>query len=146
MQSTELTIVIEDNSGFRIWWNRNRKKVLITCGIVAGALGGYALYVNRSAIGAFAGEQFARMASMTDTMPKETVCQAPSETLMLVESIDVQEISEMIQSINVAEHIRNLSGGRTPSLQKVATALEHNFVLGEHQTWVESYTKNLPCA
>lgn len=146
MQSTELTIVIEDNSGFRSWWNRNRKKVLITCGIVAGALGGYALYVNRSAIGAFAGEQFARMASMTDTMPKETVCQAPSEALMLVESIDVQEISEMIQSINVTEHIRNLSGGRTPSFQKVATALEHNFVLGEYQTWVESYTKNLPCA
>lgn len=145
MQSTELTIVIEDNSGFRGWWNRNRKKVLITCGVVAGALGGYALYMNRSAIGGFAGEQLARMASLTDTMSKETVCQASSEALMLVESTDVQEISEMVQSINVTEHIRNLSGGRTPSLQKVATALEHNFVLGEHQTWVESYTKNLPC-
>lgn len=146
MQCTELTIVIKDNSSFRGWWNRNRKKVLITCGIVAGALGGYALYMNRSAIGAFTGEQLARMASLTDTMPKETVCQASSEALMLVESTDVQEITEMVQSINVTEHIRNLSGGKTPSLQKVATALEHNFVLGEHQTWVESYTKNLPCA
>lgn len=146
MQRTELTIVIKDNSSFRGWWNRNRKKVLITCGIVAGALGGYALYMNRSAIGAFTGEQLARMASLTDTMPKETVCQASSEALMLVESTDVQEITEMVQSINVTEHIRNLSGGKTPSLQKVATALEHNFVLGEHQTWVESYTKNLPCA
>lgn len=146
MQRTELTIVIKDNSSFRGWWNRNRKKVLITCGIVAGALGGYALYMNRSAIGTFTGEQLARMASLTDTMPKETVCQASSEALMLVESTDVQEITEMVQSINVTEHIRNLSGGKTPSLQKVATALEHNFVLGEHQTWVESYTKNLPCA
>ena len=146
MQRTELTIVIKDNSSFRGWWNRNRKKVLITCGIVAGALGGYALYMNRSAIGTFTGEQLARMASLTDTMPKETVCQASSEALMLVESTDVQEITEMVQSKNVTEHIRNLSGGRSPSLQKVATALEHNFVLGEHQTWVESYTKNLPCA
>lgn len=146
MQRTELTIVIKNNSSFRGWWNRNRKKVLITCGIVAGALGGYALYMNRSAIGTFTGEQLARMASLTDTMPKETVCQASSEALMLVESTDVQEITEMVQSINVTEHIRNLSGGKTPSLQKVATALEHNFVLGEHQTWVESYTKNLPCA
>lgn len=146
MQRTELMIVIKDNSSFRGWWNRNRKKVLITCGIVAGALGGYALYMNRSAIGTFTGEQLARMASLTDTMPKETVCQASSEALMLVESTDVQEITEMVQSINVTEHIRNLSGGKTPSLQKVATALEHNFVLGEHQTWVESYTKNLPCA
>ena len=146
MQRTELTIVIKDNSSFRGWWNRTRKKVLITCGIVAGALGGYALYMNRSAIGTFTGEQLARMASLTDTMPKETVCQASSEALMLVESTDVQEITEMVQSINVTEHILNLSGGKTPSLQKVATALEHNFVLGEHQTWVESYTKNLPCA
>lgn len=146
MQSTELTIIIEENAGFRGWWNRNRKKVLITCGVVAGALGGYALYMNRSSIGVFAGEQLARMASLTDTMPKETICQASSEALMLVESTDVQEISEMVQSINVTEHIRNLSGGRSPSLQKVATALEHNFVLGEHQTWVESYIKNLPCA
>ena len=146
MQSTELTIVIEDNSGFRGWWNRNRKKVLITSGVVAGAIGGYALYMNGDAIGAFAGEHLARLASLTDTMPKETICKASSETLMLVEASDVQGISEMVQSINVTEHIRNLSGGRTPSLQKVATALEHNFVLGEHQTWVESYTKNLPCA
>ena len=146
MQRTELTIVIKNNSSFRGWWNRNRKKVLITCGIVAGALGGYALYMNRSAIGTFTGEQLAIMASLTDTMPKETVCQASSEALMLVESTDVQEITEMVQSINVTEHIRNLSGGKTPSLQKVATALEHNFVLGEHQTWVESYIRNLPCA
>ena len=56
--------------------------------------------------------------------------------------------TESVVSINggmefdVSKHIRNLTGGRFPSEEKVRTALENGFELGPHQTWVESYTKN----
>lgn len=43
----------------------------------------------------------------------------------------------------VSKHIRNLSGERCPSEEKIRTAIENGFKLGPHQTWVEQYTKNL---
>lgn len=48
--------------------------------------------------------------------------------------------------INIPEHIRNLTGGKKPSAAKIATAHEHNFELGEYQTWVENYTRRRNCA
>lgn len=147
MQSTELTIVIKEKEGFRGWWNRHGNKVLIVSGIVVGAIGGYALYNHREPIGVFFEEQISRLtASSGSTTLQDTICQLSSESVMTMEVTAVHELSDLTQTVNVSEHIRNLSGGKTPSLEKVATALEHNFVLGEHQTWVEAYTKNYHCA
>ena len=47
------------------------------------------------------------------------------------------------EAFDVSKHLRNLSGGRCPSEEKIRTALANGFNLGPHQTWVEQYTKNL---
>lgn len=147
MQSTELTIIINENEGFRGWWNRNGKKVLVAGGIVIGAIGGYALYNHREAIGLFFEEQISRLTALsTRTTFQDTVCQLSTESVTTLDAPAVHVLSDLTETVHVNEHIRNLSGGRTPSLNKVATALEHNFVLGEHQTWVESYSKHYRCA
>lgn len=147
MQNTELKIIIKEKEGFRGWWNHHGNKVLIVGGIVIGAIGGYALYAHREPIGNFVEEQISRLAASSGNAAlQDTICQMSSESVTALEATAVHELSDLTQTVNVSEHIRNLSGGRTPSLEKVATALEHNFVLGEHQTWVESYSKNYHCA
>lgn len=147
MQSTELTVVIKEKEGLRGWWDRHGNKVLIVGGIVISAIGGYALYNHREPIGIFFEEQITRLTAMSGRCTyQNNICQKSSESVTNMEATVVNELSDLARTVSVSEHIRNLSGGRTPSMEKVATALEHNFVLGEHQTWAESYSKNNHCA
>lgn len=48
----------------------------------------------------------------------------------------------VLRAINVDPHIRNLPAGCHASAEKIATALEHNFILKDDtQTWVKGYYK-----
>ena len=49
--------------------------------------------------------------------------------------------SREINQFEVSRHIRNLPNGWHASPEKVAEALKNNIVLGEGQTWVNSYMK-----
>jgi hypothetical protein len=48
-----------------------------------------------------------------------------------------------IKSINVSEHLRNLPDVWKASQSKIDLAAQYGFSLGDHQTWVDSYTKTV---
>ena len=50
-----------------------------------------------------------------------------------------EQIVEKTGSHHASKHIRNLPEGYNASAEKVATAEEHGFSLGEGQTWVDDY-------
>ena len=53
----------------------------------------------------------------------------------LVEEQNVEKTA----SHHASKHIRNLPEGHNASAEKIATAEEHGFSLGEGQTWVDDY-------
>lgn len=50
-----------------------------------------------------------------------------------------EQIVEKTGSHHASKHIRNLPKGHNASAEKIATAEEHGFSLGEGQTWVDDY-------
>lgn len=50
-----------------------------------------------------------------------------------------EQIVEKTGSHHASKHIRNLPEGHNASAEKIATAEEHGFSLGEGQTWVDDY-------
>jgi len=48
-----------------------------------------------------------------------------------------------IKSINVSVHLRNLPDGWKASQSKIDMAAQYGFSIGDHQTWVDSYTKTV---
>ena len=63
----------------------------------------------------------------------------------LMDSSDFAEkndsTSEQSKVIYVSPHIRNLSEGKHPSVEKLNSATENGFDLQSNQTWVGSYVK-----
>jgi hypothetical protein len=56
----------------------------------------------------------------------------------ITENVTIESIE---RAVDVNKHIRNLPEGWNASLSKIESALEHGFLLEEHQTWVDTYTK-----
>ena len=48
---------------------------------------------------------------------------------------------ESIKVIDIEPFLRNLPKGNHPSAEKIASALEHGFLLDENQTWVDKHTR-----
>ena len=65
-----------------------------------------------------------------------------------VDTVAEKMITNVVTCLNggepfeVSKHIRNLSGNRKASADKVCLALKNGFELDEHQTWVDNYIKN----
>lgn len=60
------------------------------------------------------------------------------------DTIDIDEGDSLDRRvINVSQHLRNLPNGRKASPEKIALAEELGIGLGENQTWVEEYQKNV---
>lgn len=138
MKNTEYMIFVTNDEAEQSWWKRNKNRIIMGGAIVLGAVGACFLVDALPTIGSC----LRRKASQVPCSLSNQIGQVSKSTESLVEPIIVHETPKLGRAINVSQHIRNLSGGKLPSSEKVATALEHNFVLGEHQTWVETYTKN----
>lgn len=83
---------------------------------------------------------------LTEKATQVSRCKSTIDCLATTENVSVQKSIVCTDVINIPEHIRNLTGGKKPSAAKIATAHEHNFELGEYQTWVENYTRRRNCA
>ena len=83
---------------------------------------------------------------LTEKATQVSRCKSTVDCLTATENVSVQKSIVCNDVINIHEHIRNLTGGKKPSAAKIATAHEHNFELGEYQTWVENYTRKRNCA
>ena len=141
MQNTDLTIYIQEASHSPSWWQRNKKSVMIAGGIILGAIGTYVLFTQHDRISSFFTDRVGKLVNHIGNVSQPYSGPELPPSIM-IEEASAQNIPIYAQTITVGEHIRNLPCGRTPSVEKITTALEHNFILGEHQTWVESYTKN----
>jgi len=56
-------------------------------------------------------------------------------------SVGIKENVAVERVVDVSKHIRKLPDGCYASLKKIESALENGFMLEEHQTWVDTYTK-----
>ena len=136
----------QEERGLGNWIRRHKKEILAGACIAVGTIAGI-LVIKKFQAGEIElpSLRFESMHSAT----REAVKVSISETCLEQGSVTVLEASqETIASLNarepfdVTKHIRNLTGGRIPSEEKIRTAVDNGFVLGPNQTWVDTYTKN----
>ena len=125
-------------------WERNKKKIMIVGGVII--IGGisYLIFRNRNTL----------MKLLKIGVPAEIgtdMIKEPSIINIITDAVDlptvVSEASKLPinggEAFKVIEHIRNLGENRFPSAGKIAEALEKGITLGQNQTLVDSYFKNV---
>ena len=134
----------KQNNDKKSWWQHNKKKVYIACGIAITVGIGIVVFKNKNAITTFLKKQKSAPSNVKPILNK-IVTNAAKE----ITAADDSEIAftRIIynngQPFVVQGFIRNLPEGQHPSPEKIARALELGIVLGENQTYVESYLKNV---
>ena len=129
------------------WWERNKKKVFIIGGIVI--IGGISLvlFKNRDIL-----RNLLKANGKLDSDEVFNVVEKAVEVFDKHSDVLETIITESKTPINNGElfkvqgHIRNLGDNLYPSPQKVAEAKELGIILGEHQTYVDTYYKNVDVA
>lgn len=124
--------------GFRSWWQRNKTTILVLLGIAAGATGGY-LAAKASPMG---------MLNTNGILSKESTtlglypafASLPNTSPVIGEVLTTPTVSDR-SPVDVTGHLRNLPTGQHASPEKIATAAENGFMLGNGQTWVSDYSK-----
>ena len=125
-------------TGFKAWWKKNRKTVLLIGGGVLLAVGGIAIYKNWDKIlklisaGLSVEKAVARASDMVEEVVDATAVSPGA----------VSKVLNNGEPFNVSRHIRNLSDGRKASPRKVAEAAQYGIALMDGQTWVDAYFKN----
>ena len=134
----------EQNKTETTWWERNRKKVLTIGGIVVAVGVGVLIFKNKDALIALlkCGKK------LTSTVPQITEPTVIEKVSEVIANVDKEAIS-IIKPLNnglpfgVEGFIRNLPDNWHPSAEKIAQATALGIKLGEHQTFVNSYMKNV---
>ncbi|SDB28869.1 hypothetical protein SAMN02910317_01411 [Ruminococcaceae bacterium FB2012] len=126
------------------WWKRNKKKVIIVSGIAVAVGVGFLAYKNKDVISAFVkgGKKFAyKVPQIVDPIKIEKV----PEVIIVADTkaIPVNKIINNGLPFEVEGYIRNLPEGWHPSAEKIAQAADLGIELGEHQTLVNSFMKNV---
>lgn len=121
------------------WWSRHKKKVFVIGGItIAVAACGIVLYINRDKVIPLVKESTVKICTFIQNF---TVIEESKTT-----PIDVFKERRPINNgepFIVSEHIRNMSQNRQASPEKLKLAKELGLTLKDHQTFVNSYTKNI---
>lgn len=140
-----------------IAWVKAHKKALKIAGFsIAALIAAILLFKNRAAIKA-CWDTLKKAIAQPGPTPKVPVTKAPPQQII---HIPVEEAKPVVQLVTpmadvapaitrqpylvpfeVDPHIRELHPGWQASAEKIATALEHGFVLKEGQTWVTGYVK-----
>jgi len=134
----------EQNKTETTWWERNKKKVLIIGGVVVAVGVGVLVFKNRDSLIAL----LKRGKGLTSNVPQNadpTIIETTSEVITTVETeaITVSKTLNNGVPFGVEGFIRNLPDGWHPSAEKIAQAAALGIKLGEHQTLVDPYIKNV---
>ncbi len=121
-----------------ICWIKQHRKALIGAGISIGLIIAVVLGIkNADAIKAL-------WASLRKTTAKTVMTTAKSTAPVITEQAAATVTrNSCTVPFDVSAHLRNLHSGCHASAEKIATALDHGFVLNEGQTWVDAFTKGL---
>lgn len=134
----------EQNKTEATWWERNKKKVLIIGGVVVAVGVGVLVFKNRDALIALL-KRGKGLASNVPQIADPTIIETTSEVITVVdtEAITVSKTLNNGLPFGVEGFIRNLPDGWHPSAEKIAQAAEMGIELGDHQTLVNPYMKNV---
>jgi hypothetical protein len=134
----------EQNKTETTWWERNKKKVLIIGGVVVAVGVGVLVFKNRDALIALL-KRGKGLASNVPQIADPTIIETTSKVITTVEpeAITVSKTLNNGVPFGVKGFIRNLPDGWHPSAEKIAQAAALGMKLGEHQTLVGPYMKNV---
>ncbi len=128
-----------------IRWIKNHRKALIAVGIGIGAIIALVLGLkNADAIR----ELWNSLRKATAEPALNTARSSVPAAVENVGPVTEQATAVLMRNpcstpFDVSKHLRNLPEGYHASAEKIATALENGFVLGDGQTWVEGFTKGV---
>ena len=134
----------EQNKTETTWWERNKKKVLIIGGVVVAVGVGVLIFKNKGALIALV-KGGKKLASKVPPIADPSMIETTTEVITTVETeaITVSKTLNNGVPFGVEGFIRNLPDGWHPSAEKSAQAAALGIVLGEHQTLVDPYMKNV---
>ena len=136
----------QEQYGFCDWVKQHKKPIIVGCFIVVATVAGVLIYKKLS----LPKSSIERLKPL-HLLEREALSQPlkiECPKLPSVNPITKSSVSEVTTCLNggepfeVSKHIRNLPSNRQPSTDKILRALENGIDLSEHQTWVDSYTKN----
>lgn len=134
----------EQNNTEMTWWERNKKKVLIIGGGVVAVGIGVVVFKNKDALIGLVkkGKTVVNTVSKLDVQP---VIDKIPEVTTVVNPETVISSTPLNNGLpfGVRGGIRNLPNNRYPSAEKLAQAAALGIELGEHQTIVDPYMKNI---
>ena len=152
----KIMVNVEETNGAKMknWYENNRTKILVCFGVTAVLTVGGILIFKRfrtTKIQVLKGKL-----SNCRQLLKETQELTRLANTQKKNSISIKNISSPSKSIlpkvtvisrsgttktphRVNGYVRNLPVGWNASAEKIATAAEHGYVLGAHQTWVVEY-------
>ena len=133
---------MEERKGL-IRWIKKHKKELAIAGISIWALIVIALEIrNREMV------KTARVLLMASAkQPAAKVSESVTNVIAEDPLVSLREAATAVETtidripFEVSKHVRDLPEGRHASPEKIASALENDFVLMDGQTWVKSYMK-----
>lgn len=133
-----------------IQWIKEHKKQLIFAGIGVGTLILIVLGLKNQ-------EEIKSVWKSLEEVAKRPAAKAVKETAKVMVEATPERVPDIPSAVvtvtaqetipfEVSRHIRNLPDGWHASPEKVAEALKNNIILGEGQTWVDSYMKGCTAA
>ena len=134
----------EQNKIETTWWERNKKKVLIIGGVVVAVGVGVLVFKNKDALIELV-KGGKKLASKVPPIADTTIIETTTEVITTVET-EASTVSKTLNNgdpFGVEGFIRNLPDGWHPSAEKIAQAAALGIKLGEHQTLVDPYMKNV---
>jgi hypothetical protein len=136
-----------ENGTFAGWVKKHKKDIIIGGTItVVGIVGGILIVKNWDAI-------TDGIQALISTSKKGSVV-TKTQKVVFEAAVPMEEITKDIitdkprallnagEEFDVSRHLRILSTGRKASQSKISQAAALGIKLDEHQTWVETYTKN----
>lgn len=133
----------EQNNTKTTWWERNKKKVLIVGGVVVAVGVGILVFKNKDTLIALV-KRGKGLASNVPQIADPIVIETTSE--IITSDTEASTVSKLLNNglpFEVEGFIRNLPDTCHPSAEKIAQAAALGIDLGEHQTLVNSYMKNV---
>ena len=123
------------------WWERNKKKVLTIGGVVIAVGIGIVVFKNKDALIEFMKKE--KMTTKSVPQNDEPLAIQESLNAIIGDAIKDRKPINNGNPYKVITHIRNLSNDRCPSAEKRKAAEKLGIYLGEHQTFVNEYIKNV---
>ena len=132
--------------GFGSWVREHKKAIIAGTCLVVGTVAGVIIYKKIRSAGIpvsliqLEQTQSASFVAVHQMIPDAGIRLATESATKIAEG--TLSVLNGGEPFDVSKHVRNLSGARTPSAEKIRTALENGFELGPNQTWVDHYIKN----